>query len=545
MSDDDSRSELDDLCNRFESACRAGEHPAIETYLRERTPVGEKEALIELLLIELWWQQKNSRLPHPNVYHARFPTHVDAVESAYRELAVRTLPPESRQTRVTQNPNTVNDDTSFDVDPLIPISLRKDDRFEFKEELGHGGFGVVWRAYDTQLRRTVALKIPHAKYFKGNARERFMRESQAAARLSHDGIVSVYDICVIDGDLPVIVSQFIDGPSLAEVKKEQRVLSGVEAAAVCADLADALSHAHGKGIVHRDLKPGNILTDSDGKAYLTDFGLAKDMQNEVNVTSEGDVLGTAAYMAPEQAAGLGREADSRCDIYSLGVILYEMVTGERPFRGTVQMLLLQVMNDPPPPPQRLNASVDRDLQTIILKCMEKQPEYRYQTAADLRDDLLRFVNYEPIMARPPTPIERFIKWYPSHATEMLGTYFIVTPMTWIFFIAGDALGSTTSDGYQLSSAVFLPWAIFWIAVGCMILKKGFWFEVANVPLLVAFAILPLWLNDDAQAISLIALISFFGWLLQIGTFWARHTRRSKPNIGNFRSRLSTSETGSS
>ncbi|MBB3206482.1 serine/threonine-protein kinase [Rhodopirellula rubra] len=541
MSNVPDRDELDEICNRFESAHRSGEQPAIEAYLQQAISSDPKKLLTELLQIDLWWKQKSTFLPDPEHYRTRFPEHPDAIDAAYRELAVKTLPPDSDMTRCDQN---YADHESTDRSP-IPKSLRKIGRFEFNEQIGSGGFGVVWRAYDTQLRRMVALKIPHAKHFKGSARERFTRESQAAARLSHDGIVSVYDICLVEGNLPVIVSQFIDGPSLADVKKKQRVFAGIEAAAVCADLADALSHAHGKGIVHRDLKPGNILTDSDGKAYITDFGLAKDMQNEVDVTSEGDVLGTAAYMAPEQAAGLGREADSRCDIYSLGVILYEMVTGERPFRGTVQMLLLQVMNDAPPPPQRLNDSVDRDLQTIILKCMEKQPDYRYQTAAELRDDLLRFINYEPIMARPPTPIERFIKWYPSHATEMLGTYFVITPMTWIFFIAGGAFDAQSADSNQLSSTIFLPWAILWIGIGCMILKKGLWFEIANVPLLIAFVSLPFWIRDDAQAISLIGLISFFGLLLQFGAFWARHVRRNNAAAGNFTSRLSSSETGSS
>ncbi|MCM2374144.1 serine/threonine-protein kinase [Aporhodopirellula aestuarii] len=541
MSDVPIRDELEEICDRFETAYQTGQEPAIEAFLSQATTVDPQRLLTELLQIDLHWKQKAAILPDARHYLERFPDHLDTVDAAYREFAAKTLPPDSDRTRLSEK----RSKDGVQGQSLIPESLRKTGRFEFNHQLGHGGFGVVWRAYDTQLRRTVALKIPHAKFFNGNIRERFTRESQAAARLCHDGIVSVYDICLIDGDLPVIVSQFIDGPSLAEVKKEQRVFSCIEAAAVCADLADALHHAHGKGIVHRDLKPGNILTDMEGKAYITDFGLAKDLENEVAVTSEGDVLGTAAYMAPEQAAGLGREADSRCDIYSLGVILYEMVTGERPFRGTVQMLLLQVMNDPPPPPQRLNAAVDLDLQTIILKCMEKQPEYRYQTAADLRDDLLRFVNYEPILARPPTPLERFVKWYPSHATEMLGTYFIITPMTWIFFIAGGAFDAQQTDGYQLSSAAFLPWAVAWIGVGCMILKKGFWFEVANIPLLIAFISLPLWIRDDMQAISLIGLISCFGLLLQIGAFWARRFRQRKTATGNFTSRLSSSETGSS
>ncbi len=459
---------------------------------------------------------RNHALQLTNTLHPQPPPNVDEATRELRSGATKLTAPSDRQPGVS--------DASCDSAAVLPNSLRQFDRFEFGQLLGSGTFGTVWKAHDTELRRTVAIKIPHSRNFDGRIRQRFARESQTAARLSHDGIVSVYDVCLVDDELPVIVAQYIDGPSLAEFKKQHGLIAPREAASVCADLADALSHAHGHGIVHRDLKPGNILTDSTGKAYITDFGLAKDLLNEIDMTNDGDVLGTASYMSPEQARGLGRQADGRSDLYSLGVILYEMVTGERPFRGTYQMLLLQVVNDPPPPPQRLNASVDKDLQTIILKCMEKLPDYRYQTADELRDDLLRYVNYQPIVARPPTSLERFFKWYPSHATEMLGTYFIVAALLWVFFIFGRLFESRTTDGYELASLTFLPWAVAWIGLGCMILKKGFWFEMINIPVLIAFASMPAWIDDQAQSISMICLISFFGFLLQVGGMWARHAR---------------------
>ena len=279
----------------------------------------------------------------------------------------KTIKPDSQATAIGRPPQPLVSESDWQISE----ALRNNDRFVLKRQLGSGGFGVVWQAFDTQLKRIVALKVPHPRSFDEDLKARFAREAQAAARLNHDGIVSVFDVSSIQSGLPIIVSQFVDGPSLAEYKQQEKIFSGREAATLCADLADALSHAHASGVVHRDLKPSNVLIDCDGKAYLTDFGLAKDLQNDDLVTSDGAILGTAAYMAPEQAAGLGREADARCDIYSLGVMLYEMVTGERPFRGTIQMLLLQVINDPPLPPQRLNAAVDLDLQTIILNCMEK------------------------------------------------------------------------------------------------------------------------------------------------------------------------------
>lgn len=419
------------------------------------------------------------------------------------------------------------------------------DRFELQERLGRGAFGEVWKAYDSQLRRMVAIKSPHDAYFSASVRERFLRESQAAAKLSHDGIVSVYDVClynngnIASSGMPIIVSRYIDGINLAELLKRETRVGFHETAKMAADLADALLHAHLEGIVHRDLKPANILIDGLGKSYITDFGLAKDLQHTELVTQEGDLLGTAAYMAPEQASGRAHDADPRCDVYSLGVVMYELVTGERPFRGTVQMVLQQVINDSPLPPQRLHANVPKDLQTIILKCMEKVPDYRYQSAGDLRDDLLRFLNFEPIHGKPPSMLEKFVKWYPSHSTEMLGTYFIVAAMTWVFYIFGGQFESTARPGYQLSSLVFLPWAASWILLGFLILKRGFWFEILNIPVLLAFLLLPAWLNDEAQAIALVFLIGFFGLCLQVGTLTGKAARRGFNNEASIASRLSS------
>jgi serine/threonine protein kinase len=422
----------------------------------------------------------------------------------------------------------------------IPAELElNSERFQFQERLGRGAFGEVWKAFDSHLKRMVAIKFPNDSFLDGSLRERFLRESQAAAKLNHEGIVSVFDVCLTPGGLPVIVSRFIDGISLAEAIKREKLIGVHEAARMGADLADALLHAHLEGIVHRDLKPANILIDGLGKPIIADFGLAKDLQHTELVTQEGDLLGTAAYMAPEQAALRSNEADPRSDIYSMGVVLYEMVTGERPFRGTLKMVLQQVINDAPIPPQRLNSGVPRDLQTIILRCMEKSPEYRYQSAAELRDDLLRFLCFEPIHAKPPNVIERFIKWYPAHATEMLGTYFIVAAMTWVFYIAGGLFETTERTGYQLSSPVFLPWAASWILVGSMIVTRGFWFELLNIPVLLAFLLLPFWLNDSAQGISLIGLIGFFGLCLQIGAIWGRVMRQGYVSQAGLESRLSS------
>ncbi|HZT80642.1 MAG TPA: protein kinase [Gemmataceae bacterium] len=283
-------------------------------------------------------------------------------------------------------------------------------KFELLEELGAGSFGRVFRARDADLDRVVAIKFLRAGRLAGQEDvDRFLREARSAARLKHPGIVSLYETGQAEDGTYYLVEEFVPGQTLAQRLAEGPI--GPRAAAeLVAQVADALDYAHRHGVIHRDLKPSNIMLDQDGRPHLMDFGLAKRDGDDTPLTLDGEVLGTPAYMSPEQARGEAHKVDGRGDVYSLGVILYELLTGERPFQGNRRMLLLQVLEDEPRPPRRLCPEVPRDLETVCLKAMAKEPPRRYATGRDLADDLRRWLAGEPIKARPVGRAERLWRW---------------------------------------------------------------------------------------------------------------------------------------
>jgi serine/threonine protein kinase len=289
-------------------------------------------------------------------------------------------------------------------------SRRRLGKFELIEELGIGSFATVFRARDTELERTVAIKVPRAGQLAGRSDvDRFLREARSVAQLKHPGIVALYDIGQADDGTCYLIVEFIEGSTLADGLRRRRP-GFREAAELIAAVADALDYAHRAGVIHRDIKPSNIMVDAAGKPHLMDFGLAKRAAEPVTMTEEGQVLGTPAYMPPEQARGESHHVDARGDIYGLGVVLYELLTGELPFRGNRRMVIRQVLEDQPRPPRGLNDKVPRDLETICLKAMAKAPARRYATAGELADDLRRFLRGEPIHARPMRPTERLAAW---------------------------------------------------------------------------------------------------------------------------------------
>ena len=317
-------------------------------------------------------------------------------------------------------------------------------RFKLAEKLGTGAFGSVWKSYDTELERWVAVKLPHYGMLDSSQREQLLREARTAAQLHHPGIVPVYEVGR-DGDRLFIVAELVNGVTLSQAAVDQPPTEQ-DAAILCAKIADALQHAHGHGVIHRDLKPSNVMITTCYEPRIMDFGLAKRVEDEVTMTACGKLLGTPAYMSPEQAKGAADEVDGRSDIYSLGVILFELLTGERPFAGSTEMLVERIVSEDAISPRRLNRCVPRDLESVCLKCLEKNPRHRYQSSADLRNDLQRHLNGEPVLARPITSVHRLWRLCQRRPT-VTATGFLAALLLILLAVAGPVAAISKSKLY--------------------------------------------------------------------------------------------------
>jgi serine/threonine-protein kinase len=292
--------------------------------------------------------------------------------------------------------------------------------FELIEELGRGGMGVVYKARQRSLNRTVAVKMILRGELASTADlARFRSEAESAARLDHPHIVPVYEVGELRGQ-PYFAMKYVEGTTLAR-RLADGPIAPREAAALLAPICQAIHFAHQRGILHRDLKPSNILIDREGRPHVTDFGLAKRVTGDTQLTRSGAILGTPCHMAPEQAAGNRGQLGPASDVYSLGTVLYQMLTGRPPFQAATPVdTVLLVLEQDPLPPRLLNPRADRDLEMIALRCLQKLPTLRYPTAKSLGDDLLAFLNDEPISARSGLFSQVLARWFREthHATVL-------------------------------------------------------------------------------------------------------------------------------
>src|SRR6266498_5283512 len=320
---------------------------------------------------------------------------------------------------------------SAKVDDLVPDRVPLADRnkkserpktfadfgdYELLEVIGRGGQGVVYRARQKSLNRTVALKVIGLGHWATDAHlKRFRREAEAAASLDHSGIVPIYEVGERDGSCYFSMKLVEGGQLDAVVKREPMPIR--QAVELIAKVARTVHYAHEHGILHRDIKPGNILLDQKGGPHLTDFGLARLIETESTVTRTMEVLGTPSYMAPEQAVGNNAAVSSVTDVYGLGAVLYQLLTGHPPFAGGTTYETIKLLLDTEPrQPRLLNPKVDRDLNTICLKCLEKDPQRRYSSALASAEDLERWLKHEPILARPTGVLVRGKKWLQRNPT---------------------------------------------------------------------------------------------------------------------------------
>ncbi len=366
--------------------------------------MSDRDERVDEIIAEYLDAERDGRADPPDEVIARHPEYADELRAFFADRA--------RFVRIAGGPAVVDpraETVGLATRPAPGDRLAYFGDYELLAEIARGGMGVVYKARQSGLNRTVALKLILSGQFASRTDvERFRREAEAVANLDHPNIVPVYEVGEHEGQ-QYFSMKLVEGGSLQERLAEFRK-NPARAARLVATVARAVEHAHRRGVIHRDLKPGNVLLDAAGEPMVADFGLAKRVEGAEAVTRTGAVVGTPAYMAPEQAAG-GKDVTTAADVYGLGAILYECLTGRPPFPAETQLeALVQLLNREPDRPRAIDPAVPRDLETVCLKCLEKDPARRYHSAAALADDLERWLRGEPIAARPVGPAGRAWRW---------------------------------------------------------------------------------------------------------------------------------------
>lgn len=530
--------QLDQACRDFEDAWHRGQTPLIEPLLRQVASAERLAFVQELVLLDLEYRHKGGFPCVPEDYLVRFPE-LDLTwllgacsDGSGRVRRLATGDASNADTRWRSSTDNNADPGTLAVGELLS------EKYELLEQIGRGGMGVVYKARQLGVNRLVAVKMILAGAHASEASlKRFQVEADAAARLRHEGIVQVHDVGTQAGR-PYLIMEYVAGGSLKDL------LHGTpwpcrQAADIVERLAAIIHATHEKQIVHRDLKPANVLLTPEGQIKIMDFGLAKLVDDNDTLTQTGEILGTPSYMAPEQARGDGKRALASVDVYALGAILYELLTGRPPFRGTTATdTLLQVIGDKPVPPRLLNSRIDPDLETVSLKCLEKDPDQRYASAKALAEDLGRYRDQRAILARPPGWTDAVVR--------ALGRRDWVARATWgRISLAMGVIGLAFQLLVHWLVHAEQPKEIWWLGVGMLWLLVSFTFvrylgprrheltrtEIILLSWCVGYALstAALWIALDAPQdqrllatyYPAIAAITGLGYFVQGSLYWGR------------------------
>lgn len=560
--------EITSLVREFQRYWENGEQPSVKTFF-SRVKDEERSQLVQSIVpVDLRWRSQDSIRSAKAEYYDAAPESkelidhliavhvgvVDSNEATHHSSGLSQTVNEITLEHTLRSPENDVDGHTLTANAVERIAVGRvgvpRSRFgdyELVEEIGRGGMGVVFKAKQLGLNRMIALKTILAPHLAGPDQIlRFRREAEAAAKLDHSGIVSVYDSGTVQ-DTHYFSMAYIEGGSLSDLLKNGP-MNQIEAARLIVTIADAVDYAHRQGVVHRDLKPSNVLLNRDGDPLVADFGLAKIMSLDSEATVSGRILGTPSYMAPEQASGKTSEVGPHSDIYAIGAILYRMLTGRPPFQeDTPSSTVRAVLDQDVVPPRKMRRGIHRDLETICLKCLEKEPADRYRSAGELAVDAQHFLNDEPIKAQPVGVIRSIWRWYTGRrdsSAQVAGGYAIIAGLILMIWNVMGLVAVSLQSSYdetrhnalaEIASGLFGQ-SIPTVVVGWYTLKRKRWALYGGALVTISAVCFTFWLyvgltelNSiksrpfDAQS-ALLLIISAIAMILYLTAVYALRKR---------------------